>query len=361
MRGTLENLKASLPSLNKREAKSLLQDVNTWFEQLEPLEYDCFGCKFCIPPEAMTLLTTKFPALASTTLSSCEFEVSSDSWPPVAGDYSILDASAPVAVSTLSSSKLQGKLAQLRPEGLCIVGKTETENIGIDKIVRNVITNPSIQFLILAGKDTAGHQSGTTLMALWENGVNKNMRIIGSKGRRPVLKNVTSSEVKAFRKQIHIDNMISCENTRTVTKRVRELAGQSIQSKSVTVLNNSISSCGCHSCCDQTTISKPLREKRPLPPRVAAKKHKKSSIKLDRAGYFVIIPSSKKKNIAVEHYSYGNKLLRTVEGKNSRDIYLTIIDNNWIRDLGHAAYLGKELARAEFSLQQGLPYVQDGA
>lgn len=309
----------------------------------------------------MTLLTTKFPALASTTLSSCEFELNTDSWPPVAGDYSILDASAPVAVSTLSSSKLEVKLAQQRPEGLCIVGKTETENIGIDKIVRNIITNPSIQFLILAGKDTSGHQSGTTLMALWENGVNKNMRIIGSQGRRPVLKNVTSSEVKAFRKQVHIDNLIGCENTRTVTKRVRELAGQSIQSKIVFSRNDPASSCGCHSCCDQPSKSEPLRETPIVPPRVAAKKHKKSSIKLDRAGYFVIIPSRKKRNITVEHYSYENKLLRTVEGKNSRDIYLTIIDNNWIRDMGHAAYLGKELARAEFSLQKGLPYVQDGA
>ncbi|TNF52386.1 DUF4346 domain-containing protein [bacterium] len=309
----------------------------------------------------MTLLTTKFPALASTTLSSCEFEVNADSWPPVAGDYSILDVSAPVAVSTLSSSKLEEKLAQQRPEGLCIVGKTETENIGIDKIVRNIITNPSIQFLLLVGKDTAGHQSGTTLMALWENGVNKNMRIIGSKGRRPVLKNVTSSEVKTFRKQVHIDNLIGCENTRTITKRVRELAGQSVKSKTVISLNNPVSSCGCHSCCDETSISKPLREKPSFPPRVAAKKHKKSSIKLDRAGYFVIIPSRKKKNITVEHYSYENKLIRTIEGKNSRDIYLTIIDNNWIIDLGHAAYLGKELARAELSLQQGLAYVQDGA
>ena len=38
-----------------------------------------------------------------------------------------------------------------------------------------------------------------------------------------------------------------------------------------------------------------------------------------------------------------------------------IIANGWVTQLSHAAYLGRELARAELALKQGLKYVQEGA
>ncbi len=349
MRGTLGNLNVSLPSLKHNEAKDLIQNVKEFLAKLEPQEYPCFGCKYCIPAEAMTKLTSKFPALASSTLSSCEFEVSKNAWPPVSGEYTVFDKSAPVAVSVLASTKLEGKLARTRPDGLCIVGKTETENIGIDKIVKNVITNPAISFLIVAGKDPEGHQSGKTLLALWENGVDKNMRVIGSPGRRPILKNVSLSEVNKFRKQIQVDNQIGCENAAALSKRIEELG-------STAKLGKSAVSCGCHSCCDET-----VEEPQAVTTVIKIKAEKPGSIKLDKAGYFVIIPSKKNKIITVEHYSYDNKLLRTIEGKNSRDIYFTIISNHWITDLSHAAYIGKELGKAELSLKKGFKFVQDGA
>jgi tetrahydromethanopterin S-methyltransferase subunit A len=357
MRGTLENLRTSLPVLKNKESKTLLKNVTTWFKQLEPLEYACFGCKYCIPPEAMTLLTSRYPSLASSTLSCSDFKTSTDSWPAVDGEYTVLDASAPVALTTLASVQLEGKLVRKNPSGLCIVGKTETENIGIDKIVKNVITNPAIQYIVLAGKDTEGHQSGKTLLALWENGVNGSMRVIGSEGRRPILKNVSLEEVRTFRQRVRVENMIGCVNTQTLIRKIKELAEKALTP--VTAIGimpiAATAECGCStSCCEQPP-------KTSSPPRVTAKKFRKSSIKLDRAGYFVIIPSKKNKIISVEHYSYDNKLLRTIEGKKSRDIYLTIITNRWVEDLGHAAYIGKELARAELSLQKGFSFVQDGA
>jgi tetrahydromethanopterin S-methyltransferase subunit A len=82
---------------------------------------------------------------------------------------------------------------------------------------------------------------------------------------------------------------------------------------------------------------------------------------MDKAGYFVIIPQPEKRVIIVEHYSYDNKLLRIIEGKDARSIYHTIIENGWVTELSHAAYLGKELAKAELSLKLGFKYVQDAA
>ncbi len=349
MRVTLENLKASLPSLKNEEPRELLKDVRAWIKGLKPLEYSCLGCSYCIPAEAMTTLTRKFPSIASATLSSCEFEVSKDSWPPVAGEYTVLDKSAPVAVSTLASKELEDKLVKLNPPGLCIVGKTETENIGIDKIVKNIVTNPAIGHLILAGKETEGHKSGQTLLALWKNGVNKDMRVVGSKGRRPILKNVTLSEVSRFRKQVKIDDQIDCENVKLLAGRIKDLS-----KKTVTPL--ALVSCGCESCHDE-----PKKKTRSRSGNARVKAKAPGSIKLDKAGYFVIIPSKKDKLITVEHYSYENKLLRTIEGKSSRNIYHTLISNKWVKDLTHAAYLGKELERAELSIRKKFKFVQDGA
>jgi len=362
MRGTLEGLQASLPTLKNKEAKALLKEVNGFYKELLPLEYSCFGCKLCIPAEAMTLLTKEFPRLASSTLLSCEFEISDD-WPPVEGEYTILDRSAPVAVTTLADLKLEDKLASLKPEGLNIIGKTETENIGIDKVVKNIITNPAIRYLILAGKEAEGHKSGSSLMALWKNGVDKEMRIIGSPGRRPVLKNLKHSDVRAFRSQIEIDDQQGCTNVKKLRDRIDSLAEK-------TEFLSVSSGCGCADGICHPEPAKPVvmpitlalkkeSEKVPAPERIKASNPK--SIKLDKSGYFVIIPSRQKKVILVEHYSYDNKLMRIIEGKRSREIYLTIISNKWVSELSHAAYLGKELARAELSIRSNIKFVQDGA
>jgi len=95
------------------------------------------------------------------------------SGPAVAGEYFVVSADSPVAVTTLASADLAETLAKKKPDGLCIVGKTETENIGIDKIVKNVITNKNIRFLILSGSEVKGHFSGSTLLSLYENGLTK--------------------------------------------------------------------------------------------------------------------------------------------------------------------------------------------
>jgi tetrahydromethanopterin S-methyltransferase subunit A len=84
-------------------------------------------------------------------------------------------------------------------------------------------------------------------------------------------------------------------------------------------------------------------------------------VEMDKAGYFVIIPRGERGAIVVEHYSYDNKMLRTIEGCDARGIYSTIIQNGWVSQLSHAAYLGKELTRAELSLKHGFKFVQDGA
>ncbi len=82
---------------------------------------------------------------------------------------------------------------------------------------------------------------------------------------------------------------------------------------------------------------------------------------MDKAGYFVILPVVQKKIISVEQYGYDHTLLRVVEGPTARALYKTIVANGWVSELSHAAYLGRELTRAEMMLSHGIKYVQDGA
>lgn len=82
------------------------------------------------------------------------------------------------------------------------------------------------------------------------------------------------------------------------------------------------------------------------------------AIELDPAGYFIIRLDYAEKQIIVEHYDYDKNLLHRVCGKDARNLYWTLIENHWVSDLSHAAYLGKELAFAEVALRKGWDYEQ---
>ncbi|RME44659.1 MAG: hypothetical protein D6791_12645, partial [Chloroflexi bacterium] len=192
MKETLEKLAVFLSPLQIDASSELLLNIECWLEQMEPIKYACLGCDYCFPAVAMNVFHQAFPEADQSQSLGCAFEVSEYGWPVVAGEYyAFCDGpGCPVAVSTLASVELAERLARDRPTELCIVGKTETENIGIDKIIKNTVTNPTIRYLLVAGNDPEGHYSGRTLLALWEKGVDENMRVIGSPGKRPILRNV---------------------------------------------------------------------------------------------------------------------------------------------------------------------------
>ncbi|MFL0266794.1 DUF4346 domain-containing protein [Candidatus Clostridium radicumherbarum] len=266
---------------------------------------------------------------------------------PAVGEYHVLSLnhSNPVAISTLGSVELADKISELKPQGLSIVGKTETENIGIEKIIKNVLAVPSIKYLILCGKDSEGHFSGNTLLALDKNGIDSSMKVINSKGRKSILSNTTKEEVSAFRNQIEIINMIECEELSRILEKIKELS------------EKDISRCNCEGNCS-------VENKEPMSSTIEVinvEEKDPNKVKLDKAGYFVILPKADSNTILVEHYSYTNQLLRIIKGKDARNIYWTIIENGWLTELSHSAYLGKELTKAEMSIKLGFKYIQDKA
>jgi tetrahydromethanopterin S-methyltransferase subunit A len=389
MQGALDGLAAALPALDAAEARGLAVQVATWSAYMRPAAYACLGCAHCFPAVGQNAFSEAFPSAPALAL-ACEFRVDAAAWPPVAGEYVVLDPSAPVAVSTLSSVDLVDRLAAQQPAGLAIVGKTETENIGLDKIVKNVIANPALRFLLVCGREPAGHATGQTLLALAHNGADAQQRIVGAAGKRPVLRNVTAAEIAAFRQQVTVVDLIGCEEVSEIAARVTALAESAAPA-----------TCGCSECaetsaglapqpavaesaapavCDCSERAEAAADPAPQP--VAAAEAcgcaacagassatvqtlvaltAPDSIPLDRAGYFVILPLPERGVMHVEHYAYDHTLLHIAEGREARSLYHLLIAQGWVSELSHAAYLGKELARAELSLQRGFHYLQDGA
>jgi tetrahydromethanopterin S-methyltransferase subunit A len=258
------------------------------------------------------------------------------------GEYFVLDKDRTVAVSTLASITLAEELAQHKPHGLAIVGKTETENIGIDKVIKNIVTSPTLRYLLVTGLDPKGHYPGKTLVALAHHGVDDHGRVIDSPGKRPILRNVSEAEIRTFRTQVHVIDMVGCASADEISARVEEHS------------QHVAAPCGCNAIGGPSPVSITTR------PKIVVTEPGEV-VKLDKAGYFVIVPRPDKGVIDVEHYAYDNTQLRVIEGASARAIYAALINGGWVTELSHAAYLGKELIKAEYSLQHGGKYVQDGA
>ncbi|HEX2916034.1 MAG TPA: hypothetical protein VH186_35050 [Chloroflexia bacterium] len=355
MRDTLSSLDVSLQALTVSHSSELLEKVNRWKEKLLPQKYSCLGCAYCFPAVAQNMLQQAFPPGLEFSGLGCSLEITRKEWPQVAGDYLVSDKgeNSLVAVSTLANPDLAGLVAAKKPKGLSIIGKTETENIGLEKVIVNIVANPSIKYLILCGEDSPGHLPGHTLLALWENGIDAQGRVIGARAKRPFLKNITAEQATTFRKQIQIVDMIGCKDIEQIVSKITELAVR--PTVELRQINSRISNrCGCSEICENDTRINLQLFHTPV-----VEAQNRDQLEMDRLGYFVIIPQSDKGMIQVEHYSYDNTLLHVMRGDNDRSIYRSIIDDGWISQLSHAAYLGNELAKAALALKLGFVYVQD--
>jgi tetrahydromethanopterin S-methyltransferase subunit A len=347
MRETIAALTTDLQTAQSEGAKGLISQALQWARQMKTVRYACLGCEHCYPAVAQNALAAVFPEIEFTHALNCDFQVTAGAWPPVPGEYFVVDANAPVAVSTLASAFLPGQLASAKPSGLAIAGKTETENIGVDKIIKNTIANPAIRCLIVCGRESTGHNTGQALLALSANGVDVHGRVIGATGTRPVLRNVSAQEVEAFRRQVRVVDMVGCEDIEAIVARVSELSQEALAQPAACTREE------CRPRSQPTTPSIVLETVTLVQP--------DTPVVLDKAGYFVILPLPNRQTISVEHYGYDNTLLHTLEGKDARSLYKSIVARGWVSELSHAAYLGTELAKAELSLRYGFPYQQDGA
>lgn len=117
-----------------------------------------------------------------------------------------------LVVCTLSSMKLLREISNTPlMNKINVAGRLLSENKGIDLLVRYIISNEKIHKIILCGKDTAGHKPGHSLLYLYQNGIDQNGRISGSKSPNPFL-SLTKQEVLKFQNQIKIIDKIGETN-----------------------------------------------------------------------------------------------------------------------------------------------------
>lgn len=330
---TIEALQGVAPAISE-----LIPILDGARRALVPKKYDCLGCDVCFPAVAANALAAAFPdAMPDGALCPTEAPAERVGWPPLPGDYAVIRYGASVAVCTLNSDRLMNELAGARPDGLAIVGTLRTENLGIERVVRNVLANPNIRFLLLCGEDTRqliGHLPGQSMESLFAHGIDGKQRIVGAKGKRPTVKNLPPEHIEVFRKQVRLISMIGEHDVDRIAKTVVDCQAQGRPAFAETVSDVAVET---------------VRANEP------------QFYKSDPAGFFVVYPERRAARLVVEHYTNAGVLDCVVEGSTPTAVYAEIVKRGLVGQLDHAAYLGRELASAERSLETGEPYVQDRA
>ena len=141
-----------------------------------------------------------------------------EGWPVVNGDYIVGDPESPVAATTLGSHNEQIPV----DAGAAIAGPCKTENLGIEKMVANLISNPNIRFLILCGSEVQGHITGQSIEALHNNGVDEKRKISGATGAIPFIENIPDEGLERFQQQMEVVNMVDIEDAGKIQAKVKE-------------------------------------------------------------------------------------------------------------------------------------------
>ena len=130
-------------------------------------------------------------------------------YPPEEGRYVRGNDYSPAAVAVVlncDADKIPPELVALVRAGVesgaALSGTVQTENIGFEKIVCNVVANPNIRFLILGGPESEGHLTGEALKALIKHGVDEKKRIKKTASPHPFLYNLPQQLIDRFRQQL---------------------------------------------------------------------------------------------------------------------------------------------------------------
>lgn len=299
--------------------------------RLTDVQYDCLGCAECYPAAAVNALGIEGDACPAEDVEKRE------GWPSLPGSYAALRYQAPVAVCTLTADDLHARIRDQAASAVAIVGTLQTENLGIERLIANVLGNCNIRFLVVCGADSRqviGHLPGQSLVSLARSGLDPGGRIVEARGKRPRIRNISPEAVEHFRRTVEVVDRIGEADVSALLTLCGSLASRSPGPADPFEANRAVKIVrGC------------------LPERMVA----------DPNGYFVVYADPVRRLLSVEHFGNNGVLDCVIEGKNASEVYAPAIEKNLVSRLDHAAYLGRELARAEECLKTSKPYVQDGA
>ncbi|WP_292388271.1 tetrahydromethanopterin S-methyltransferase subunit A [Methanosarcina sp. UBA5] len=142
-----------------------------------------------------------------------------ETWPIVKGDYTVGNPRSRIAVVTLASQ------INSSPEA-ALWGSSKTENLGVEKIIVNIISNSNIRYILVCGMESRGHLAGHSLLAIHANGVDEKGRILGSKGAIPFIENISKAAIKRFQQQVVLLDRIGLTDPDEIIKIVKRYKDQ---------------------------------------------------------------------------------------------------------------------------------------
>jgi tetrahydromethanopterin S-methyltransferase subunit A len=130
-------------------------------------------------------------------------------YPPEEGRYLRGNDASPVAVAIIlntDADKIPLHIEKMVRAGIesgaALSGTVQTENIGFEKIICNIVANTNIRYLVLGGPESEAHLTGAALKSFMKNGVDEKKRIIGTGAPHPFLFNLPREFIERFRKQV---------------------------------------------------------------------------------------------------------------------------------------------------------------
>lgn len=129
-------------------------------------------------------------------------------YPVEEGQYVLGDNYSPVAIAvhTMAAKwdeRVEAIVRTAIDAGAAVAGSIQTPNLGIEKIVANIVGNPNIRYLVLCGaRGKEGMAGAEALKALAMNGADNRGVIINSGVEGAYVFNISHEAVDRFREQV---------------------------------------------------------------------------------------------------------------------------------------------------------------
>ncbi len=245
------------------------------------------------------------------------------------------NAQSPVAICTLSSQELLKKLRESPiAQQVAMIGPLETENLGIERMLTTLLRAPRIRWLVLCGEEARGRYQGQALHALFEEGLNEDASIRGARSRRARLPGLSAAQVDAARRQVRLRDLLGTQDLDRISATVAECLADDP---------------------GPFTEALELPESEPI----AVPEQKFRLKEHDPAGFFVVLVDREAGRLLVEHYTADGVMGHRLAGPDAESVGGALTEWGLLTRLDHAAYMGRELAKAEAALRLGLAYRQD--
>lgn len=258
-----------------------------------------------------------------------------DQWPFAGGKYRVLDESAPVVIAGNNIDALAEDLAALETPGICMLATQCRGAAEVEKLLRNIGANMAIHSIVVTSSEDELSAPLSALVSLLGSDID--LDEAAQTCARKIRSRLDDTDLSAIQRQVRCVALPGRAETDRVVAKVSELAAEANR--------------------PNTGFRAPVQHDENGVERVIAARNIEYELQNDKAGNFFVCIKDKK--IVVEHFSPKNELLRVIEGHTARDLCITLIRNGWVSKLDHAAWLGRELLRAELSMQAGDEFVPD--